>query len=59
MCEWEQFARLDYVVHTGPMKDLSFSFRRANYRTGLPETTAKDQDQTSLYQLYLRSLVTT
>lgn len=54
--EWERDVRLDYVVQSGALKGLSFSLRRANFRTQLPTATLQDQDQTRFYVNYTYAL---
>lgn len=54
--EWERGVRLDYTLQSGPFKNLNFSLRRANFRTDLPETVVKDQDQTRFYINYTYAL---
>lgn len=51
--EWERDYRIDYAVQSGAAKGLGFSLRRANYRTGVPESQGgSDADQTRFYINY-------
>ena len=52
--EWERDYRIDYAIQSGAAKGLGFSLRRANYRTGVPESQGgNDTDQTRLYINYI------
>jgi hypothetical protein len=51
--EWERDMRLDYVLQSGPLKNLAFSLRRGNFRTEVPNSQGGiDYDQTRLYVNY-------
>lgn len=51
--EWERDYRIDYAIQSGAAKGLGFSLRRANFRTGVPESQgAYDTDQTRFYINY-------
>ncbi|BDM22264.1 OprD family outer membrane porin [Pseudomonas sp. LRP2-20] len=51
--EWERDYRLDYTIQSGPAKNLNFSLRRANYRTGVPDAQGGyDVDQTRFFVNY-------
>jgi len=51
--EWERDYRIDYTIQSGIAKDLGFSLRRANYRTGVPDAQGGfDFDQTRFYVTY-------
>lgn len=54
--EWERDYRIDYVVQSGVAKGLGFSLRRANYRSGVPDSQGGyDTDQTRFYVNYTYS----
>jgi hypothetical protein len=51
--EWERDMRLDYVLQSGPLKNLAFSLRRGNFRTEVPNSQGGiDYDQSRLYVNY-------
>ncbi|WP_397453097.1 OprD family outer membrane porin [Pseudomonas sp. NA-150] len=54
--EWERDLRLDYTLQSGSLKGLSFSLRRANFRSELPTSAVQDQDQTRFYINYTYAL---
>ncbi len=54
--EWESDYRLDYVVQSGSFRGLGFTLRKGIFRTGLPASTLKDQDQVRLLVNYTYAL---
>ena len=54
--EWESDYRLDYVVQSGTLKGLGFTLRKGIFRTELPASTLKDQDQVRLFVNYTYAL---
>jgi hypothetical protein len=54
--EWESDYRLDYVLQSGTFKGLGFTLRKGVFRTGLPDSTLKDQDQVRFFVNYTYAL---
>ncbi|MGY2169719.1 OprD family porin [Pseudomonas gingeri] len=50
--EWERDLTLSYVVPEGTFKNLGFAWKNAMWRTSLPASTTRDQDENRLIVSY-------